>query len=43
MGAGLNRVVFQPPALTYCNDRNLIWLTTSRNEMISAFHIFRSD
>lgn len=42
MGAGLNRVVFQPPPLTYSNDRNLIWLTTSRNEMIPAFHIFRS-
>lgn len=39
MGLGLARLVFQPPLPSYSKDPNLIWLTTSRNEVIPAFYI----
>mmetsp|Transcript_51550 Transcript_51550/g.116003 ORF Transcript_51550/g.116003 Transcript_51550/m.116003 type:complete len:261 (+) Transcript_51550:82-864(+) len=41
MGSGLARLVFQPPMPSYSRDPNLIWLTTSRSEVIPAFYINR--
>jgi len=39
MGSGLARLVFQPPSPSYSKDPNLIWLTTSRSQVIPAFYI----
>jgi len=41
MGAGIAKLVFQPPMPTYNKDPNLIWLTTDLNEVIPAFYIPR--
>mmetsp|Transcript_41350 Transcript_41350/g.88073 ORF Transcript_41350/g.88073 Transcript_41350/m.88073 type:complete len:261 (+) Transcript_41350:74-856(+) len=41
MGNGLARIVFQPPPPSYAKDPNLIWLHTSRDEVIPAFYIGR--
>lgn len=41
MGAGLTKLVFQPPDATYTKDPNLIWLHTSEHEVIPAFFIDR--
>uniref|UniRef100_A0A7S1QD41 Peptidase S9 prolyl oligopeptidase catalytic domain-containing protein n=1 Tax=Alexandrium catenella TaxID=2925 RepID=A0A7S1QD41_ALECA len=43
MGSGLARLVFQPPMPSYSADPNLIWLTTSRSEVIPAFYISREN
>mmetsp|Transcript_85903 Transcript_85903/g.170512 ORF Transcript_85903/g.170512 Transcript_85903/m.170512 type:complete len:261 (+) Transcript_85903:95-877(+) len=39
MGSNLGRLVFQPPTSSYQRDPHLIWLTTSRSEVIPAFNI----
>lgn len=39
MGGALTKIVFQPPTAKYERDSNLIWLTTSENEVIPAFFI----
>ncbi|CAE8647986.1 unnamed protein product, partial [Polarella glacialis] len=41
MGNNLARLVFQPPHSSYGKDPNLIWLNTSRGEVIPAFFIKR--
>lgn len=43
MGLSLNKLVFQPPPTSYSNNSNLLWLSTSRNQLIAAFHIFLSE
>lgn len=43
MGAGLGRLVFQPPPSTYGRDPNLLWLTTELNETIPAFYIHKQS
>lgn len=42
MGQNLERLVFQPPQPSYSRDRNLVWLTTSQDQVIPAFYIDRS-
>jgi len=41
MGSGLARLVFQPPPPSYSKDPSLLWLKTSRDEVIPAFYIHR--
>lgn len=43
MGAGIARLVFQPPMPTYTKDPNLLWLDTDLGEVIPAFYINRES
>jgi len=41
MGNNMARLVFQPPQSSYQKDPNLIWLHTTRQEVIPAFYVNR--
>lgn len=43
MGAGMARLVFQPPHPTYSRDPALIWLNTELGEVTPAFYIHRES
>jgi fermentation-respiration switch protein FrsA (DUF1100 family) len=41
MGAAVSSLVFQPPAVSYERDVNLIWLQTALHDVVPAFFIDR--
>lgn len=43
MGSNLARLVFHPPVPSYQRDPNLIWLQTSKGEVIPAFYLTRPN